>query len=366
MKLVIFSDIQFENWQEFHTILPSGLNSRFQDQLNVLDEVFDYAEDLAKKDEVVVVHNGDLFQSLTEKIDKALFLKVYEKFSSRNVVTILLVGNHDFLDRTETTHIIEPFKKIPNVMVVDKPAIQTVEGVGLFFIPYTRKNFLESVNNFVLSDCPYNPKYLFTHQGVNGATVGPRDMPMKEDYNPKDFRLDWFDMVFNGHYHKPQSWIDKSPGIGKKLGSFQIIGSPLQKDFGERNDGKGFWVLDTKKAPRNPVFIETHGPKFYKMEITKDYNLKGFPCRSNDFLWVVSEGVSEDKVKEMLGVDKNFNVNNTRIEVVARKVYQARTSISVGDPTEEKLKKFIDYFETDLDKEVLLQKAVEKYKEAIS
>jgi len=361
LKLVIWSDIQFNNWLEFSTILPNGFNSRFQDQLDVQREIFEYSVELAKNYEVMLIHTGDLFESATEKIDKALFLKVYEefsKFSNEEIVTILEVGNHDWIDRTETEHIIQPFKKIPNILVVDEPMVQFVEDFALCFIPYTRNNFLGKIED-LKNRCEQKNlvyKYLFTHQGINGAKTGPRDTPMKENYQEREFRPDIFDVIFNGHYHKMQIM-----GAG-----LIIVGSGLQKDFGEREDVKGFWVLDT--VSHHLLHEETHGPKFYKMEISEDSGVivlpKGY-C-SRDFLWVVSEGIHEDKVKEILGEDKNFNPNNTRIEVVAPKVYKARTSISVADPTEDKLKKFIDYFETDLDKEILLRRAIEKYQEAVA
>ena len=47
-----------------------------------------------------------LFESLTENIDKATFPSVYDEFvefSKNGIVVVLLVGNHDWLDRTKET-----------------------------------------------------------------------------------------------------------------------------------------------------------------------------------------------------------------------------------------------------------------------
>ncbi|OGM08145.1 hypothetical protein A2Z67_03865, partial [Candidatus Woesebacteria bacterium RBG_13_36_22] len=353
MKLVICSDLQFNNWQEFSKILPNGKNSRFQDQLNVLDEIFEVSIALSKDDDVILVHTGDLFESMTEKIDKAVFLDVFNKFSEfskEGVATILLLGNHDFIDKTETRNIIEPFKEIKTLLVVDKPMVQVVNGVGLNFVPYTRQDFISKVGS--LANTSLKPTYLFTHQGINGALTGPRDIPMKEDYNPKDFRPDVFDIVFNGHFHKPQNF-----------GNLQIVGSGLQKDFGERNDEKGYWILDTGKDPKHPIYVKTNGPRFYKIEISKEeeiYLPKTFrPC---DFLWVVSQGIGSDRVAEILGKNKDTNLTNIRIEVVSERVVKTRTEISISMPAKEQIKKYVDYCDTgDLDKDKLLELAMNKY-----
>ena len=123
----------------------------------------------------MLVHTGDLFESLTEKIDKATFLSVYDEFvefSKNGIVVVLLVGNHDWLDRTEETNIIAPFSQIPNVIVVDEMRIEVVENIGFCFIPFTRQGFKERMSQAVKSLAGTGMlKYLFTHQGVSGITV---------------------------------------------------------------------------------------------------------------------------------------------------------------------------------------------------
>ncbi len=353
MKIIVYSDIQFNAWSEFSKILPNGLNSRFQDQLNVQDEIFEFAKNQKDGDDVLLIHTGDLFESMTEKISKQVFLEVYErfsKFSKENIPVILLVGNHDWIDRTETSHMIEPFKEIENILIVDKPEVQTIDRTCLCFMPYTGRDFKKEIGN-IKEQIGYQGdlKYLFSHQGVSGAKVGPRDVPLKHEYTYHDFGVDYFDLIFNGHYHKMQIF-----GSG-----FIIVGSPIQKDFGERNDPKGFWFLDTKVKPRRPNYIKTHSPNFFKIQIDEMSQLEGKLVEKNeDFLWIVAMGLKETEIKNDLFV-KGYNLNNVRIDIEEKKELRTRTDISLNMTVEDQFKRAVEYMlhqsglELDMDKTLL-------------
>jgi len=365
MKIIEFSDIQFHAWQEFSKTLDNGLNSRFQDQLNVLDEIFAFARkqvDNDPDDSVLLIHTGDLFEAITEKIDKHVFLTVYEKFvrfsEDSGVLTVLIPGNHDWLDKTESKHILDPFKEIDHTLVVDEALVEIHEDAALGFIPYTSQNFVDKVNKLKSKIEKYHNvkyKYLFTHQSVNGAKVGPRDIILKHDYQYTDFVVDFFDVVFNGHYHKMQIF-----GAG-----FVIVGSPLQKDFGERGEPKGFWFLDTGKDPQRPKYIQTHAPRFHKIfvedlmiKLPKDY-------KDVDFLWVVSTGPTEKEIRANLFA-KGINLENIRIDIEKVKEQRTRTDISLNMAVEEQFKRAIEFMLHQLGKEMdadkLLSMALDLHK----
>lgn len=366
MKITIFSDIQFHAWQEFSRVLPNARNSRFQDQLNVLEEIFQYS---VKEKTDLLIHCGDLFESMTEKIDKQVFLTVYNKFvefSKNKIIVVLLPGNHDYLTKTETSHILEPFKEIENVFVIDKAGVEFAEDVALGFIPYTGFNFIEKVKEIkermaLVSDgiAEYKHKYLFTHQGVNGAKVGPRDILMKNEYNYQDFGVDFFDLIFCGHYHKMQIF-----GAG-----FIIVGSSLQKDFGERGDIKGFWVLDTKLNPQRPKFIETQSPRFFKTNISKVEDMALLRAQNrpdkNDFLWVISIGSTEAEIRNYL-INEGLDPEHVRIDVEEKKEQRVRTDISLSMTIEEQMQRAIEFmlYKTGsvLDKNRLLTMSMDFYR----
>jgi len=351
MKLLIYSDIQFNPWKEFSTILSNGRNSRLQDQLDVQEEIFQAA--IANNVDILV-HDGDLFESLTEKIDKATFLTVYEqfvKFSENNIIVVLNIGNHDWLDRTETSHILEPFKEIKNVIVADKPQVEIVNEVGLAFVPYTRDSFQLKVAEMRGLVQHSKKRYLFTHQGVSGAKVGPRDVQLKDEFTMNDFLCSDFTLVFNGHYHKTQKlWMN-----------FIIIGSTHQKDFGERNDKKGYWILETDKAPTNPIYFETHAPKFFKVEVKNEEDFRlpvGFSDK--DFLWCIVDADVSQTFLEVLR-----KITNIRLEVETKKEVKLRTDVKISMAVEEQIKRYVEAMATLLSKEKLLTQGIDIYRRSM-
>lgn len=345
MKVIIWSDHQFHPWKEFSKTLGDGRNSRFWDQLLVLDEIFNRA---IKEECEMIVHCGDLFEALTDRIDKKVFLDVYErfvKFSENGVIVVLLVGNHDWIDRTETDHILNPFKEIKNVIVVDKPLVQVADDCSFSFVPFSRDNFKEKL--IKVKDFSKPKKYLFSHQGVTGARSGSRDMALKEDYNVQDFAPNLFTFVFNGHYHKPQ----------KLLSSFYIVGSPLQKDFGERNDDKRYLILDTdlnevkeQKVKSAPKFFKLEGDSLSKIKVPEEF-------REKDFMWVIN---SSDENPE---IDNRFKfIKNLRFEIDKEKQVNLRTDMSISMPIEDQLKTYIKSKESALSEERLISVGVDIWK----
>jgi DNA repair exonuclease SbcCD nuclease subunit len=326
LKFLIFSDLQTNDWKEFSEVLPNGLNSRFADQLNVLDEI-------STRDADVMIHTGDLFETLSEKINKSVFLLVYDKIArmARKTVVILLMGNHDWLDRTETSHLLEPFKEIDNVIVVDKPSFQQFgTNLGAVFMPYTRYNFSTKLNDMIskyASGFSNNSrKFLFTHQGVSGAMVGPRDIMLREEFSLEAFHPEYFDYEFNGHFHKHQ----------RMLSNFVIVGSPIQRDFGERNDKKGYLLFDTETL--DLVHCETQAPKFFKVEVAENGEVV-IPLeyrKDTDFLWVVGQKDLNDA--ELIREHKHIRIEKKDcVETLTR------SDIGITMPKKQQLEKFIAF-----------------------
>jgi DNA repair exonuclease SbcCD nuclease subunit len=351
MRIIIESDAQFNPWKEFSKILPNGRNSRLEDQLNAQSEIFKYSVDVGAN---ILVHNGDLFDALTEKIDKTTFLAVYNlfvDFSEKGVIVVLNVGNHDWITRAEENHIIEPFREIKNVLVVDKPHIEIIDDVCLSFVPSTRTDFQKKVQEVLYTKVGFK-KYLFTHQDVTGAKSGPRDMPLKFKYAADDFCPNYFDLVFNGHFHKPQ-WLKSN---------FIIIGSPIQKDFGERADAKGFWFLDTDEAPKNPKFIETNAPRFFKIEISKEeFAEKGLANRlpkeyvkERDFLWILTDST---RISESPLIS-----DKVRLDLQEEDEFKLRCNININMAIEDQITSYVRMKENKLDIARLIQMGIDKWK----
>ncbi len=308
-----------------------------------MDEVFSYAK---SSESEILIHNGDLFETLKEEINKTLYLTVFDRFvefSKNGIIVILNVGNHDQIGKFGEDNVLKPFREIDNVLVMDTPKVENLGDVDLAFVPYTIGDFNATVRE-LCGKLTGKKSYLFTHQGVSGAKVGSRDEPLKSEYQVRDFFPSSWTYIFNGHYHKRQV-------IGNKL---QIIGSPIQRDFGERNDSKGFFSLVAESGALDFIPVAA-AAMFYKVEGENPQIPKGFR-EGTDFLWYVG---AEDPSAAFA------NIQNLRVDVTKDEGYKARSEISISFPQEEQMKKYIEFTKTELDVDKLLEIGVRCWKESV-
>jgi DNA repair exonuclease SbcCD nuclease subunit len=206
-------------------------------------------------------------------------------------------------------------------------------------MPFTRYNFKEKLLGLLPQLTSFKRRFLFAHQGVQGAATGPRDIILKDPLQISDFQPEKFDYVFCGHLHKPQ----------RIHPNFVIIGSLIQKDFGERNDKKGYYILDTEN-PLDLVYYETKAPKFFKINSNAEGEIITPLGHRNgiDFLWAVCpKDVNESVIYNTfhnVRIDKSIDVETS-----------TRTSINISMPREKQLKTYIEFTKTNLDREKLLK-----------
>lgn len=236
-KMLFLADLHAHNYEQFHTRLPNGRNSRLQDCLNIL----------AQAKEAAIEHSisqiwilGDLFHART-KLDVDVFtstwLAVRDLADSRYVH--ILRGNHDSYSKIGEVHSLEAFKEIPNCTVIDKPVMMR-DGCHLFAYPYSPDSgqYVKQWNDpaFEANNCKFD--LLLLHQSIREAAIGPYVMTGHGELSVNDLPMNSCKYVFAGDYHKRQ-WF----GPGNRV---HYVGSPLQLNFGERNETKAFTMIDTK------------------------------------------------------------------------------------------------------------------------
>lgn len=234
---VAFSDIQFYKNQAKSRIVKSSLGSWFENQVDIIKQVFNWAE-LRGID--VVIHNGDLFEE-KNRIPQDLYNAVWDifKFYSKDFNIIFNTGNHDILTFSGKSSL-KPFSDI--VTVVDKPRDFEFGNDLIRIIPYGQ------VSQNLGVPCGYDKCILFTHEDISGLKYGSTNMEVSNQLKYQIFS-DW-DIVFNGHIHKPQ-----------ELNNIINIGSPMIQDWGEADEVKRFIVYNG-----NIEFIDTKYPRFFSVE----------------------------------------------------------------------------------------------------
>ena len=151
----------------------------------------------------------------------------------------LLIGNHDILRNNlflTEHHPFNALKEWDNVVVVDKPVYEMVDGITFMFCPYTPNGRFEEALNTTISDNFYwedDVDYIFAHQEFKGCDLSNKRISTDGDV--------WDDeslpIVISGHIHQHQV-----------LNNGRIIytGSPMQTRFGE-DFKKGPFVFQFEK-----------------------------------------------------------------------------------------------------------------------
>lgn len=223
-----------------------GCNSRAVEILRAFEGLHVRAEAGGHR---YVVVAGDVFHRrgvLPIPLLNALVKVIVSARKDRGVVTVLLPGNHDYVDRDalhagENLHALHAMSD-GTAIVIDQPQVMKMqESIGdsvVGFIPYTplRERWLACARTLsgLVGSVPGSAlTFLFAHQSFDGARTGPHEYVMREGVSPSDVPCG-FDSVISGHYHMTQS-----------VGPVTYVGGLLQHNLGERDYVPG-WMETTK------------------------------------------------------------------------------------------------------------------------
>lgn len=286
MKITFVSDTHFGNRKLFSKVTSSGYNTRFLDQLSVFT--------LIPEDTDVFCHLGDLFHNKF-RIENFLYDKVYsEIFKLQMPHKLLIGGNHDFYNYWREPTLF-PFSRILKLFVNDYGYFD-YENVRLHCVPYPDRptNFHKNMD-IALSNLGKDINILLSHLGIEGAEIGSSNTQIYSDVFIQDLRAHEFDFVFLGHYHKHQRLED----------NIYYVGSPVQQDFGERNETKGIMTLQTETGKLE--FIENIvAPKFVQFNAASERELYKLKFNRKDYYKVVLDGMFDRQV--LLDLSNKFNI----------------------------------------------------------
>lgn len=258
-KIAVFSDCHAHPFSAYATVLPGGMNSRLADAVGCIDQIHDYCVD---KGVDLVLFGGDMFH-MRRSIPTQALNAVYNsmaRFTSSRIPVFMIDGNHDQSDRRGTCHSLYTFQTFLDV--AQGPGWYTVHGKrGLPYcimaVPYTEN--LELLREVVARPCPVSgpPKIFLGHLGIQGAKVGADFVYTNpNDPSTSDLNMPAFDVGFLGHYHLHQ----QLPGGA----NFRYIGAPLQHNWGDSGQYRGFLVCDTDDPLYGVQTIPLRAPCFIK------------------------------------------------------------------------------------------------------
>lgn len=207
----------------------------------------DYLSSFCNKkmiDHIIVA--GDIFEK-SSKIKNEAFLPLFFKLmemKNNGFKMFFVLGNHDIFN-IENDSLVESF--MPFGEVIKKYKEYDIGGRTFSFLPYTKRE-----------DFPLHGDVLITHLSIANFTFDNKYHVNEKNGFPVELFEGW-NMVFSGHFHRPQN---------KK--NIVYIGSPYQMNFGEIGQNKGFVVFDTESNDWERIYYN-ESPKYVRIK-AKDFD----------------------------------------------------------------------------------------------
>lgn len=290
MKLAIFSDIHFGDNKDSKTRLSTTL--QFIKQFITICKQ-------EKVDRIIFL--GDWFDN-RKTINTITYNISYYcvKLLSNEFPIVLLVGNHDIpsINNNPSTSNINIFKEIKNVTIVNDKKIEIVDNKKLLFLPF----------NYNILSITEKYDYAFGHFEFNGATVAAGTLDDKCKINISDI-YNLSSLIFTGHYH-----INKEYTINNS--KIISVGSPFELDWGDYNNQKGIYILDTntsiyKFIPNN------YSPKHIRIYWSKKDNIDKNIITNNYIKLIIDSDYEYNKVLETINIINNYDpVDKCKVEFI--------------------------------------------------
>ncbi len=256
--------------------------SMIDDQRYILDKIIEQVDD--KKPDAILIA-GDIYDKAVPSAESVVLLDDFlSKLVDRNLIIIMISGNHDSSERLAFAASIMKNQKIYISPVFNnevKPVVlNDVYGkINVYMLPYikpieVRRYYADKlindyneavktvVNNIQIDKTQRN--IILAHQFITGAEETEseqKSVGSVENISVSIF--DDFDYVALGHLHRPQS-ISKN--------EVRYAGSPLKYSFSEINDKKGIVCFDiNEKTKPIEISILSLIPKRDMVEIRGNY-----------------------------------------------------------------------------------------------
>ena len=277
----------------------TGLNSRLKDFKQSLLTAMDMA---LKADIDLAVFAGDAYKTRDPRqTDQREFADCIRHLTEKDIPVVMLVGNHDMPAIKGRAHAVEIYRTlgVSNVHVMSKPELLTIETkrgpVRIAAMPYLIKgysiareefqgktldetrlmleekyaDYIQALADRITAANDDIPSLLLGHFWVNGAKLSSWQSGYFNLQEPQvmlgSLTNPAFDYVALGHIHKHQ---DLNRGNHPPV---VYSGSPDRIDFGEKDEHKGFVLLELEKGRADYRFMQvTEGRALLDIDVDAD------------------------------------------------------------------------------------------------
>lgn len=224
MKCAYTADIHLSRYGQDKLEDESNLPERLHSIRMSLDGIAQHCVDNDIPDLTIA---GDMLhgKSIIYAIAQDIMIDYFDRWS-KLINFYVLDGNHDLSGKGhQVVSALKPLKNLPGVTWV--PFNETLRVGDILMVPYG-PNMVDVIKK-------NTAKTLISHFGLNEGVLNS-GISIIADISLRDLE-ERYETVILGHYHKPQEII--RPNI-----RLYYVGSPIQLDWGEKNDDKRFLVMD--------------------------------------------------------------------------------------------------------------------------
>lgn len=280
---IAFSDIQIEDWKRFSE--PD--HARLEHNGIILSKV----RDLCIKHNCPALFSGDFFDD-PKSIKNYTLQRTIEwlnSFKKYKIKIYAIDGNHDQSDRNSLSHRSPNYLRTlsdiyPNIIHLDNMTLMD-RDTYISGVPYMtdNKDLLEAIEARVIKKRTNN-HILLIHTDLPGAKE-PSGIEIEHQNMPRDIYklLNNFDLVLNGHIHKPQ----------KVFNSVYTLGATHHQRTSDSGCTMGLWLV---RADLTMEFIPLGLPEFKYIKEGKE-----IPKDSNFYIPIAKEEIIKvDEAKTFL------------------------------------------------------------------
>lgn len=309
-----------------------------------------------------VIHCGDL-------VDRRKYVNYYTanrmkkdfllQLQKRDIDTHIIAGNHDtYYKGTNRVNALRELVagKYPRIKSYSNVTEIEIDGIPILLVPWicdeNREETLDRIRSTTSQIC-------LGHLDLNGFEMY-RGVYQREGFNPGIF--DKFDIVCSGHFHHKHS-----------RGNIHYLGSPLQFNWADYDDDRGFHILDLET--RELAFVENPYVIFKKIWYNdKDKTIDDvihnvdFDNYSSCFCKLIIEEKTNPYWFDMF-VENLEKSDVTNLQIVEdHHNFDIESDIDIVSEAEDTLtifKKAIEQMNTHTDKDKLFNTINDLYQEAM-
>ena len=346
MKLLLFTDIHLDLWQQFSSTNANGHNTRFLQQLDVFESLLQKAEEL----DAYIIYAGDLWNRRLLLPTQVIHL-TYELLTKYTKQTIyLILGNHDLYSWDSTDSPLSVFKSLGHVNIIDYPTIIHFQpNIKCVMVPHGGMipHHLSHIENILTTQYAM----LITHYGIHEALLGPKNIRMESDLTIKQIKELNYNLSLFGHIHKYQELTD----------NIIVLGSVMAHSFHEANEKKYYFIFDTETKELEK--FESDAPRFIEYSISTKKELINLPLEDKNYykIKVMSDKISHEFLSQF--VKPNIVFVKTKRNTMETEVNELENKNN--SPNDEVIF-FFRELDTDLYKDKLIDLASNIIKEVDS